>query len=57
MKDVDIEEPTSFLDHVHLVSYPHVVVFMMIERSCVLDVEDRTTFHRHVAQGGARFVP
>ena len=24
-------------------------VFMMIEQSCVLDVEHRTTFHRHVA--------
>ena len=25
------------------------LVFMMIEQSCVLDVEHRTTFHRHVA--------
>ena len=24
-------------------------LFMMIEQSCVLDVEHRTTFHRHVA--------
>ena len=30
-------------------SYLHVAVFMMIELSCVLDVEHHTTFRRHVA--------
>ena len=30
---------------------------MMIEQSRVLDVEHRTTFHRHVAHQAARFVP